>query len=135
MPFLVPKTWWHSQVVSSMKYLPSSLFPHFIPACLSKFSSHPTSYSSLSTHLALLMQLKIVFFTFTLGEWHNLYTSLRKNSHAQCFLQTRHWIYIWTAFSVSVVFWEKDTSILNIRALIHFYNLLLQMLQTMGNLW
>lgn len=95
---------------------------------------HP-EYSSLSTHLALLMQLKIVFFTFILGEWHNLYTSLQKNSHAQCFLQIRHLIYIWTAFSVSIVFWEKDTSILNIRALIHFYNLLLQMLQTMGNLW
>ena len=83
----------------------SSPEQHEVTSLLFVSPSHSClSFKILSTHLALLTQVKIIFFTFILGEWHNLYTSLQKNSHAQHFLQTRHLIYIWTAFSVSNYF-------------------------------
>ena len=54
MPLLVPKTWWHDQVLNSLKELPSSLFPHLIPA----HPSHLPNTALQAPILALLIHTK-----------------------------------------------------------------------------
>lgn len=105
MPLLVPKTWWHSQIHEQHEVTPPLCFPiSFLPVFQNLAPSHIPNTAFFKHPFGSSHSTKNRIFHIHSGRMAQPLYILTEELLCKHFLQTRHLIYIWTAFSVSHFF-------------------------------